>query len=356
MANTDTKDFFDQVQFFTESFLNKHREKRQEKKEKHALKMEKYRERINRHIKDPTLQVVVLTAVDWIEAFLWAACVVLLINQYLFQLYQIPSGSMIDTLLIKDRVFVNKIVYGPELLPGFMKLPSPIKPKRNDIIIFENPSYVSRGVAFDVVQRVLFMLTLSLVDIDKDETGAPTHHFLIKRAVGVPGDRFISRNGNLSILFRGEDRWVSEAEFNQGRGFNHHITREFNDEDYRFFEALGKADAYMEMLLNVPEPIAREAVPKRPIKYPDSIARDEARQELKCAALPSNENYRTHLAQTRLGWYVPEGRILPLGDNRDNSHDGRYFGPVREAKILGQAVLKFNFDLLKLKFSIGLVK
>jgi signal peptidase I len=36
-----------------------------------------------------------------------------------------------------------------------------------------------------------------------------------------------------------------------------------------------------------------------------------------------------------MGWYVPEGRVLPLGDNRDNSNDGRYFGPVKLSKVLG---------------------
>ena len=356
MANTDTRDFFDQVQFFTESFLNKRREKRREKKEKHALKIERYREKINKWIKNHTLQVVVLTAVDWIEAFLWAACVVLLINQYLFQLYQIPSGSMIDTLLIKDRVFVNKIVYGPELLPGFMKLPSPVKPKRNDIIIFENPSYISKGVAFDVVQRILFMLTLSLVDIDTDESGEPQHHFLIKRAVGVPGDRFVSRNGNLSVMFAGEDRWVTETAFNQRRGFTHNISRLISDDDYRAIEAAGKATAYNELLLNVPESIIQEAMLTNSIEYPDYNAYSESRLELLCAAFPHNEKYGALLAQYRMGWYVPEGRILPLGDNRDNSRDGRYFGPVTETKILGQGVLKFNFDLLKLKFSLGLIR
>ena len=55
---------------------------------------------------------------DWLGAFLWAAVVVLLINQYLFQAYRIPSGSMIPTLLIGDNLFVNKVVYGPEVLPG----------------------------------------------------------------------------------------------------------------------------------------------------------------------------------------------------------------------------------------------
>ena len=121
--------FFDSLQNFTEIYLSCRKRKKRIRKEKQRGKN---------------------VIVDWLEAFLWAAGVVLLINQYLFQAYQIPSGSMIDTLLIGDRIFVNKIIYGPELLPGLGKLPSPVKPKRNDIIIFENPSYISRGPVFDV--------------------------------------------------------------------------------------------------------------------------------------------------------------------------------------------------------------
>ena len=161
--------FFDRLQILTEVFLTRRARIRRIKKEKQQRK-------------NPVL--------DWIEAFLWAAGVVLLINQYLFQAYQIPSGSMIDTLLIGDRIFVNKIVYGPELLPGVLKLPSPVRAKRNDVIIFENPSYISRGPAFDIVQRIIYMLTLSFVDIDRDEAWEPLcRSGRLGRRGGIPGSQ-----------------------------------------------------------------------------------------------------------------------------------------------------------------------
>ena len=81
--------------------------------------------------------------IDWIEAFIWAAMVVLIINQYAAQAYQIPSGSMKNTLQITDRIFVNKMVYGPELIPGAIKLPGFTKPERDEVIIFESPTYIS---------------------------------------------------------------------------------------------------------------------------------------------------------------------------------------------------------------------
>lgn len=30
-----------------------------------------------------------------------------------------------------------------------------------------------------------------------------------------------------------------------------------------------------------------------------------------------------------------------MGDNRDNSRDGRYFGPVAQKKVLGKALFKY---------------
>jgi signal peptidase I len=262
---------------------------------------------------------------------------VLLINQYLFQAYQIPSGSMIDTLLVGDRIFVNKIVYGPELLPGLGKIPSPVKPKRNEVIIFENPSYISRGTAFDVAQRIIYMLTLSLVDIDRDENGEPKAHFLIKRAAGMGGDRFIQDRGNMRIRPAGEEKWLDERDFRDSLGMTHNISRLMEEASYPSLEAAGRAAAYMDLGLNIPLRLEGLASQAASIMYPDYIAHEKARLEILRGALPQETRYSVLLARHNQGFYVPESRILPLGDNRDNSRDGRYFGPVRNSKILGRA-------------------
>ena len=148
--------------------------------------------------------------VDWLDAIGSAVVIVLLINQYLLQAYQIPSPSMEPTLLVTDRIFVNKIVYGPELIPGMLKIPGPWQPQRGEVIIFESPEYISSGPVVDILQRVIYMVTLSLVDIDKDENGQPKHHFLIKRAVGMPGDRIRVNEGNVEIRTPGSRprRWA----------------------------------------------------------------------------------------------------------------------------------------------------
>jgi signal peptidase I len=308
-------DFFDNLQLATERFLTRRRALKRTKREKQKLK-------------NPIL--------DWVEAFIWAAGVVLLINQYLFQAYQIPSGSMIDTLLIRDRIFVNKLIYGPELLPSVGKLPSPIKPKRDDIIIFENPSYVSRGPAFDIAQRIIYMLTLSIVDIDRDESGEPKAHFLIKRAAGMGGDTFRLVNGDFFIRFPGTDQWVAEKDYNKDIGKAHRLSRLMDEKGYPVLIAAGKAAAWTDLGLKPPQTLADTAKAVNALRYPDYLAYDRARLQVLRAAHPDGERYRNLLARYDLGWYVSENRILPLGDNRDNSRDGRYFGPISKDKVLGQ--------------------
>ncbi|HCM27840.1 MAG TPA: signal peptidase I [Treponema sp.] len=315
-----SSDFIDGLQTATERFLTKRRMTKRIKREKQKAK-------------NPI--------VDWIEAFVWAAGVVLLVNQYLFQAYQIPSGSMIDTLLIGDRIFVNKLVYGPELLPGIAKLPSPFQPKRNQIVIFENPSYLSKGPAFDVAQRVIYMLTLSIVDIDKDENGEPRPHFLIKRAVGMEGDVLTMERGEMSFRFPGETSDTKERDYLAAAGAVHPVNRLMAESDYPVVEAAGRAAAYDDLALAAPAELSAASAGISSVRYPDYLSYDRSRLEVLRAASPQDGRYAALLARYRLGWYVPEGRIFPMGDNRDNSRDARYFGAVKKSKVLGEAMVKY---------------
>ncbi|MCL2196677.1 MAG: S26 family signal peptidase [Treponema sp.] len=310
--------FFDRIQSITERFLTYRAEIRHVKKEK-------------RKAKNPIL--------DWLDAFLWAACMVLLANQYLVQAYRIPSGSMIDSLNIGDHVFVNKIVYGPELLPGFMKIPSPVKPKQNDIIIFENPSYISKGTVFDVAQRIIYMLTLTLVDIDKDESGDPRVHFLIKRAAGKSGDHFIMENGDMKVRFAGESDWIDETDYIAARGWNHNINRLMKKEQYTNLKASAQAAAWMDLGFTPSDKLMESASSTKDVRFPDYLAHEKTRLETLRRMSVHDSRYASLYAKHRLGWYVPEGRIFPMGDNRDNSRDGRYFGPVKVSKVLGRGMI-----------------
>jgi signal peptidase I len=187
-----------------------------------------------------------------------------------------------------------------------------------------------------VAQRIIYMLTLSFVDIDRDDNGEPKAHFLIKRAVGMGGDRFIQERGNLRIRLAGDDRWIDEREFNAQRGFAHNLSRLMNEDSYPALEAAGRAAAYNYLGLSVPSSLELQASRAGSIRYPDFLAHEKARLEILRGAYPHESRYSYLLARHNQGYYVPESRILPLGDNRDNSNDGRYFGPVKLSKILGR--------------------
>lgn len=263
---------------------------------------------------------------DWGGSFLWAACVVFLINQYFFQAYNIPTPSMVHTLETQDRLFVNKLIYGPELLPGIAKLPG-ASPKRHDIIVFENPEYVSKGTVFDVAHRMIFMLTLSLVDIDKEwnprtRQMEPGKHFLIKRAVGAGGDRIRTCDGRVRIAPRGSDRFFEEDMISSFPSRRYRVRREISDETYRR-ESLDLFD--------------------KMIRQGEASFRYTDYETVKTAAMvqlmmdPAAADRAAWAVRNHLGYYVPEGYKLPLGDNRDNSLDGRWFGPVRDRNIIGRA-------------------
>lgn len=334
--------FLDKLTAWTEGILTWRKKRRYAQKEKQKLK-------------NPV--------VDWIEAFLWSALMVLLVNQYFFQAYEIPSASMVKTLLVKDRLFVNKLVYGPEVLPGIGKLPGYDTPHRGDIIIFENPSYISKGPTFDLAQRLIYMLTLSLVDIDRDAvTGQPKIHFLIKRGAAYDGDRVRFRQGAVEIKLPGESQWRTEQEVLALTGREDHTRRveELNSDYYKGLQTL--AEIYEGALKGqVPNPenlrllglnfVLSQDPPARLDVYDpyEAANRTEGTDPLEMERLISRAYLSMHPQDLKawawnnrleLGQYVPRGWILPLGDNRDHSRDGRYFGPLPNEKILGQAALR----------------
>lgn len=271
---------------------------------------------------------------DWTEAILSAVVIVLLINQYLLQAYMIPSPSMVPTLEIRDRIFVNKLVYGPELVPGLAKTNGFRRPTRGEVIIFESPDYVSRGPVVDIVQRVVYMVTLSLVDIDKDELGQPKHHFLIKRAVGMPGDRLRFTEGEIEVLRRGETVWVNEETLRADMGAAYPTVRLYEPGDYTGFRALGVSVGQRKESLPTPN---AGAISGRMDDYYANGWAARTQHEINPASRVNRDTWRSYEGGIRVGM----DELLPLGDNRDNSRDGRYFGPVKLRKVLGRGLFKY---------------
>ena len=138
---------------------------------------------------------------EWIDVIIQAIIIALIIQQFLFQMYQIPSESMVPTFLIKDRVVVNKAIYGPHIPLTEWKIPSPIKPKIGDIVVFINPkaddpeSEIRYNNVFTrIFHPFIYMMTLSLVDIDKKSDGTPKERFIVKRLIAKEGEKICLLN------------------------------------------------------------------------------------------------------------------------------------------------------------------
>lgn len=278
---------------------------------------------------------------DWGEVILSAALIVLLINQYLFQAYQIPSESMVDTLEIGDRIFVDKLVYGPELIPGRFKVPGFRKARRGEVIIFENPTYISKGPVFDVVHRIIYMLTFTLVDIDRDADGGVAVHFLIKRAIGVPGDRLRARRGEMELMLPGETAWIPETELKDRLGFTYPLKRLFPASGYgaleRFAVGVARGDARIPAGVDLDAAGAELAA----ARFRDIYFVEQVWNRTRYQVSPHSPRYGREWLKRELGWYIDASHMFPMGDNRDNSRDARYFNAVRLAKVLGRANVRF---------------
>ncbi|MFH1710367.1 MAG: signal peptidase I [bacterium] len=74
--------------------------------------------------------------IDWAESIIVALILALIIRQFAFQTSEVLSGSMIPTLLVRDRVIVNKLVYkyyGKMERGDIVLFRSTIKPQRDFI-------------------------------------------------------------------------------------------------------------------------------------------------------------------------------------------------------------------------------
>ncbi|MBQ3687372.1 MAG: signal peptidase I, partial [Treponema sp.] len=136
---------------------------------------------------------------EWVDALVQAVFTIILLNIFLFQLYEIPSESMVPTFLIKDRVAVFKTLAGPRFPLSEVGLPYLQKYKRGDIVVFRNPHYSDdrRSEVKTFMSQFLYMLTLTFVKTNTDEHGELKADPLVKRIVGVPGEQLMLMDGKL---------------------------------------------------------------------------------------------------------------------------------------------------------------
>ncbi len=139
------------------------------------------------------------------KTIIYAILIALFIRSFLFEPFNIPSGSMFPTLLEGDFLFVSKYSYGYS--DNSLPLRMPLIPNSEERIFFKEPK---RG---DVI---VFKLPSS-PDID-----------YIKRLVGLPGDTIQMKAGRLYINGKIVDRrkiedYVIRDKFGNVERYNQYI-------------------------------------------------------------------------------------------------------------------------------------
>ena len=203
---------------------------------------------------------------ETVKTIFWALVIAGVFRTLFFQPFWIPSGSMKDTLLIGDFLFVNKMAYGysehscPFSMCPFVQgrwLGS--QPERGDVIVFRHPV---NGSDF------------------------------IKRLVGLPGDTVQVRGGVLQI--NGEPVEVEPVdpfvEVKAPQGSQRSVPRCAND----------------------PVGLGGECVKERAL---ETLPNGETHSILDIVDGSATDD-------TPL-FTVPEGQYFFMGDNRDNSSDSR---------------------------------
>src|SRR5258708_15504028 len=82
---------------------------------------------------------------ETVRVVIHALIIALVIRTFLFQPFNIPSGSMMATLLIGDYLFVSKYSYGyshyslPFSPPLFSSRVIASEPERRDVVVFRRP-------------------------------------------------------------------------------------------------------------------------------------------------------------------------------------------------------------------------
>ena len=88
---------------------------------------------------------------EYAEAFGVALIIALVVRTLFLQAFKIPSGSMENTLLVGDHIFVNKFVYGYHVPYTKGRILAFTTPKRGDIVVFVFPEDPSK----DFIKRVI---------------------------------------------------------------------------------------------------------------------------------------------------------------------------------------------------------
>jgi signal peptidase I len=120
-----------------------------------------------------------------------ALVVSLLIKTFLIQFFFIPSGSMENTLQIDDRVAVNRLPFISNNI------------KRGDVVVFRDPDNWLPAADMETAPFVIAKAKAALVAVGVLPN--PAKQYLVKRVVGVEGDRVICCTTTGQITVNGQE-------------------------------------------------------------------------------------------------------------------------------------------------------
>lgn len=235
--------------------------------------------------------------------------IVLFLIFFVLQSFVIPSGSMKRTLLIGDFIFAKKYSYGVPiphlpwleipLLPDFNNnghLITGDGPKRGEIVIFRYP----KDPKIHYVKRCVATGGDEIIYVDKALFIRPHE-----------GDEYIKQNykQNQIVTLQGK-LWVKDPYIGKYPGVDY-----VPEMDISIFEILLQRS---------------EEVDMKPIFI----------EELN-APTYTNDNIAVNALYTK----VPMDSYYMIGDNRENSNDSRFWGPVPYANIVGKPwVIYFSME------------
>jgi signal peptidase I len=190
--------------------------------------------------------------------------VLLFIQTFIAQNFVIPSGSMEPTLLIGDHLAVDRISLAPPA--KWMPLVYYRAPRRGDVVVFIKP-------------------------VPDQVNGRPQYLYLVKRLIGVPGDRIHLQGG--TVYINGVAQHYPNARPTTAANYTPFL------DDFPSIPAATQPDATEQWAVAEP----------RYIRDGNLI--------------------------------VPAGMYFMMGDNRHDSLDSRYWGFVPRANIIGRPL--FNY-------------
>jgi signal peptidase I len=240
-------------------------------------------------------QKMIRKTVNFTETIGSALILVLIIQKFYLGNFLVPTGSMIPTIIPKDRIFGNMVVYNFK------------NPKREDIVVFKEP----------VENKVLYT----------------------KRIMGLPGETVKIEFGHLYI----DGKKIDEREYsNLGLiGYDTWVIPKKGDiieivpgEDYSSEVKSEDIEKIQSYLLEKPG-LLKEMLPDV------NFYVNGTKTGMLLDFIHDKDTLGKIMKGNTIKIKLEEDYYMALGDNTDGSYDSRMWGFVAESRIKGKAFVRF---------------